>query len=1380
MEFVKSITEYEQKLFVSLFIYHYKDIEKKLASRDILLKYISDMTKDPTQNMSGESLDQILREFIEKEYIKPQEVGEKICYKILEEGENLLKEENLSLPQIESILPRYISQRELREMVDLLAEALNVQVGIMDENRAFLRFSSRDPEGLCDEYIRNESYVSCKCFDLLAVRRAKQIGAHIYKCHAGFVECIAPIKFEDEQRGYVFLGRITPKDLNIERFAQYCECRGKKCEDIEEFKSIVKNYVEEKGKTEEEIRPIGDFTASIGILLSSYVKELNNYGNKINKIANVIEAGADISGRDIEFVLHRIMLLAKALFSYDGATIWELGPTKEKLVPRISENGLPTFAKDPFFDMNGEGFVSCIAREKRPLLISDVSSHIARNEEPKPKYKDYIQGKELGSFLGVPLIVDDRLIGVLEIEKHGTGQFTIMDQVLLTAIARMAGIVIKRYTLLEVLTNISRQDNLKDLLEISVSEMPAIVGAVYCSIFLFNSDRKQLVLRATNAPNLEEEVGIAYYDGEKRKGRTWNVAQDGKTIMVNNDDGKGLIREFESAYYLGCAIKDKPTGKPHGTIRFVERDGQSPFKGRDKEIAEILATWLSLAIDREQLASAREHDRLLLKISEIQNTSTTIEEMLDRIASEIAQAFKCHACEIALAIENGSIRLEVKGVYTINGNSKGRKTISYGIGEQSFTAEIARRREILNLADIADHYYPDPVPEKSLGPGPRLGVPLLVGDELVGVLKLGDKETTPDNPAGLFFQDDVATAEIIAGNIAGTIKTQQQREGVAILLSEIDRRYMEDRDAESALKYMVENLGKAINGCWGSMYRHDTGENTFVRIAFSRPKNTPGNPPEKTLGGHIPMVLAKKSPQHILEVLNSPEHQKLLNENTSEEVGEYIKSIGAEYALPLMVVDRVYGVFCFYKADKNGFTIQEMLSAKELAARASVLLESHELLDARTKLYDASSRLQKSLQLNELLKEIVESIIQIGYDRARLYLISEDGRHLHSRTQRGLKNPDNIKKFESGEIGGDLSQGKLDTQSLGLDKPVLFVKPGSDSEESINQRDTKGIVVDLLSKLGYEGELEREGVNEWIDFPLVVSGRQLGKITVDNKWSRRPFSRIDCEVLGLFGQYAAQAILNSLEIERTFGFGFGARALAHNIKGRAAAISMTLESIEKNISPDDADLARRIANIRKANDAILRHIEAMRKAVKLEQTVTDMFTIRELKNFVWIELQDAYNARAENFICDFPERILDKKVEVDLGQIIEVFLNLMRNSLEATAGAAKITVLIWVGNGDVYASWEDNGPGIPEKDINDLFKIGFTTKIGGTGTGLYSIRQMLLNNGGNIWFDGANSEKNDKSNYVARFVIKIPLIGSSPDNSAKPSQNEGGDEHEIS
>jgi signal transduction histidine kinase len=87
-------------------------------------------------------------------------------------------------------------------------------------------------------------------------------------------------------------------------------------------------------------------------------------------------------------------------------------------------------------------------------------------------------------------------------------------------------------------------------------------------------------------------------------------------------------------------------------------------------------------------------------------------------------------------------------------------------------------------------------------------------------------------------------------------------------------------------------------------------------------------------------------------------------------------------------------------------------------------------------------------------------------------------------------------------------------------------------------------------------------------------------------------------------------------------------------------------------------------------------------------------------------------------------------LSIDPDQIEQVFINLMRNAVEAAGEKGGVRVR-WHDDGDaVVVEVEDDGPGLARTD--NLWVPFFTTKPHGTGIGLVLSREIVENHGGSI------------------------------------------------
>jgi two-component system sensor kinase FixL len=90
------------------------------------------------------------------------------------------------------------------------------------------------------------------------------------------------------------------------------------------------------------------------------------------------------------------------------------------------------------------------------------------------------------------------------------------------------------------------------------------------------------------------------------------------------------------------------------------------------------------------------------------------------------------------------------------------------------------------------------------------------------------------------------------------------------------------------------------------------------------------------------------------------------------------------------------------------------------------------------------------------------------------------------------------------------------------------------------------------------------------------------------------------------------------------------------------------------------------------------------------------------------------------------------RVRADRIQFQQALVNLVRNGVEAAAGrgAAEVRVLGRAGADGYRISIEDNGPGIPEDQVDRIFQPMTSTKAGGMGLGLSVTRTIVERHGG--------------------------------------------------
>ncbi len=89
-------------------------------------------------------------------------------------------------------------------------------------------------------------------------------------------------------------------------------------------------------------------------------------------------------------------------------------------------------------------------------------------------------------------------------------------------------------------------------------------------------------------------------------------------------------------------------------------------------------------------------------------------------------------------------------------------------------------------------------------------------------------------------------------------------------------------------------------------------------------------------------------------------------------------------------------------------------------------------------------------------------------------------------------------------------------------------------------------------------------------------------------------------------------------------------------------------------------------------------------------------------------------------------------INADYNRLNQVFINIMKNSIEAITDNGVISVFLVKNKDSVEIHIEDNGIGMDEEELNNIKEPFFTTKKRGTGLGVYLSRQIVEAHGGKI------------------------------------------------
>ena len=218
--------------------------------------------------------------------------------------------------------------------------------------------------------------------------------------------------------------------------------------------------------------------------------------------------------------------------------------------------------------------------------------------------------------------------------------------------------------------------------------------------------------------------------------------------------------------------------------------------------------------------------------------------------------------------------------------------------------------------------------------------------------------------------------------------------------------------------------------------------------------------------------------------------------------------------------------------------------------------------------------------------------------------------------------------------------------------------------------------------------------------------------------------------------------------------------LTHDLRTPLLAAIQTLTFLlDGAVGELDEQQKLLLSTMQKSNEDLLGLVNALLEvykydAEKLVLTKTN-FNICNLVEQTYNELLPLAQSKNIDFSIDCDEK--DIEINADRSELRRVICNLCGNAINYTQEGGKVTITLKHESNDLIFSVSDNGPGIPEEDIPNMFQRfsqGTSKKRStGTGLGLYLSRQIIESHGGKIWLESALNKGSEFSFLLTDTVI---------------------------
>ncbi len=348
---------------------------------------------------------------------------------------------------------------------------------------------------------------------------------------------------------------------------------------------------------------------------------------------------------DLDELLERVVSLTQDTFGYNSVNVFGIDP--DEGVAHIQSSSIQGLEPGSLAIIYGEGIVGTSAQRRETIL--------SNNTETDDRFLDDVHSEKTRSEIAIPLVVDEELLGVLDVQSQQTGAFSNQDRFVLEALAAQVAIAIYKArqfarqkeqawvmtAQLQVAEAISRSPDLESLTKSVVRLYTMLVGVEQCAILLWDEE-------------LNAYLGAAMYDSSEGESESFG------TVSLKIGDWTALdavhigMEELETYIAPPWRVKSKKIqqaegAQPRSTIYPMVAKGRAlgalvttNYSGSAgdlslgrQELKRNIAHQSAMAIDSIQVYLAQQEEAwvntALLQVAEAVNKLTDLNEILNTI-----------------------------------------------------------------------------------------------------------------------------------------------------------------------------------------------------------------------------------------------------------------------------------------------------------------------------------------------------------------------------------------------------------------------------------------------------------------------------------------------------------------------------------------------------------------------------------------------------------------------------------------------------------------------------------------------------------------------------------------------------------------------------
>ena len=502
---------------------------------------------------------------------------------------------------------------------------------------------------------------------------------------------------------------------------------------------------------------------------------------------------------------------------------------------------------------------------------------------------------------------------------------------------------------------------------------------------------------------------------------------------------------------------------------------------------------------------------------------------------------------------------------------------------------------------------------------------------------------------------------------------------------------------------------------------------------------------------------------------------------------EGVPGICSELAVPIETEDRVIGVLDVQSRKVGAFSEQDTTLLQLLASHVATAisnLEKRKEIEKRSSqmalLMKCSAEMIRSTDLRHQLRKIAESIRKHGWRRVVIRAFREADMETSDPSDMVTAG---LTREEKEYLWNNRVPGQVWRERLGPDYErfkigEFYYLPWSDPW--VRKRFSQGTVSSHLSS---------EQMVDWdpedlLYAPLCLAdGRVVGIVSIDDPIDGRRPTRSSLAPMELFLHQAAVAIENAylfqeltnaknkireyadqlemkvkqrtqelveaqnklLRAERLAAIGEISAMVGHDLRNpltgiAGAAYYLKTKGGEK-LDEKSREMLEIIEKDVEYSNKIVSDLLDYSREMHLEQRETTLKSVvGEALAFVHIPSSIKVLDSTQN----------EPKVEVDVGKLKRVFVNLVKNAVDAMPKGGTLRIRSRERDGQVDVSFADTGTGMSKEVLQRLWSPLFTTKAKGMGFGLAICKRIVEGHGGVISVESTAGKG-------TTFTVTIPI-----------------------